>query len=314
MILTKRTGLDSLIGLTTEKQRAFIDIKACRMTGEVMNHILLFGPGGCGKTSYARAIAEELDYHFVEREGASLKTRTQIIELLITSDAEAANNNKPLMLFVDEVHRLPIAQQEVFYYPMKEWRVTTADSIIEFNPFTLICATTRRDMLDENSFVSRFQNKWEIRPYDNLHIQEILASIFEKEKLEYDPQVIESIANRCLGIPRQASNLAMKIRNEVLASGSRRVTLQDIYKIFELEELDDIGLSSLHVRYLCELLKANGAPKGLRALSGKLSQNEDVIVGSVEPILLSLDFIDLQPRGRVLTQSGHCHLANNGFC
>ena len=307
-------GLSSLVGLTEEKERARIDIKACLITGEPYPHTLLHGVGGCGKTLLARCIGEELGYHFVEREGAALKTRNHIVELLSLSHAAAHECNKHLLLFIDECHRLPVVLQEVFYYPMKEWRITTVGGEICFSPFTLMAATTRKDMLDEASFVDRFQNKWEIKRFDELHIQEILVHLFEEEGVLFDVRVIRLIAQRCLGIPRQASNLAMKIRNLVLwRGGDWVVTMQDIYKVFELEGIDEIGLSELHVNYLLELMKSKGEPKGLRALAGKLSQNEDVLVGSVEPVLLSLDMIDLHSRGRVLTETGYRHLAKSGL-
>lgn len=302
-------GLTSLVGLSTEKEKARIDIAACRVTGEIFPHCLLFGIGGTGKTSLARAIACELGYHFIEREAASLKTRSHIVDLLVSSDEEAKAAKRSLALFVDEVHRLPLLLQEAFYYPMKEWRITLKDGVVGFAPFCLIAATTRRDLLDEASFVDRFPNKWEIERYHVLHIEEILANYFRTVGLKYNSEVIACIAKRCLGVPRQAANLGLKIRNQALAHNRTQITKPDVYAVFHREGIDEIGLSQLHIRYMLELYRSKGQPKGLRALSGKLGQHDDVLIGTIEPVLMSLNFIDLNPRGRVLTDTGYKHLA-----
>lgn len=304
-------GLASLVGLQAEKEKARIEIAACRHTGEVFNHTLLTSCGGLGKTAFARALAYELNYHFVEREAASLRDRNKIIELLTTSDAAAKQKGKRLALFIDEVHRLSLLLQETFYFPMKEHRITTQAGDIKFAPFCLIAATTRRDMLDEASFVDRFPNKWEIGRYDQLHIEEILCQYFAKQNIYFGPTEITLIAQRCLGIPRQATNIALKVRNYIFSKHPNVAVIEksDIKQVFELEKIDDIGLSDLHVRYMFDLYHANGQPRGLKALSGRLGQHEDVLIGTVEPVLMSLGFIDVQPRGRVLTDIGFKHLA-----
>lgn len=300
-----KKGLNSLVGLATEKRKCLINIKACRVTGEPFPSTLLWGIGGTGKTALARAIAEELNYYFVEREAFSLKSPEQIAEMLLGSNREAAD--RKLLLFVDEVHRLSIRLQEVFYYPMKEWRIMSDGQYAKLKPFTLIAATTRKDMLDEASFVQRFQNIWEISRYHFDHICEIISKIFSDEKMFHGPEEVRAIASRCLGIPRQAANLAIKVRNHALSRNSRTILHCDIEEVFLLEGIDYIGLSELHDRYLAALLPQGSRPKGLVSLAGKLSQHEDVLVGTIEPILLSLGLIDIN-RGRILTEAGDLHL------
>lgn len=308
----RKFGLEKLVGLTREKQRARISIRACQITREVFPHTLLYGVGGCGKTAFARCIAEELHCHFVEREAATLRSRDQVINLLVESSDEAKRKAKPLILFIDEVHRLTLLMQESFYVPLKEWKVGTNGGTINIGKFSLIAATTRIDMLDEASFIKRFQNRWEINRYHILHICQIVAEIFRTQELSFSNTEVECVAKRCLGLPRAANNLAMKVRDQVLAGGSRTVTVRDILQSFHLEGIDRIGLTEVHVRYLKELERAEGCPRGLSALSGKLGQHVDVLTGHIEPTLLSLGFIDLGPRGRILTGDGRSHLVMAG--
>ena len=303
------SGLDNLVGLVSEKKKARIEIAAAKVTGEPIGHVLLSGLGGTGKTQFSRSISEELGGFFVEQEAFSLKKPDDISDLIISSNREAVNLRRKLILFIDEVHRLTLRLQEVFYYPMKEWRISTKRGYVNLAPFTLIAATTRKDMLDDASFIQRFPNQWEIKRYHVDHICEIIRRIFIKEKIVAGPSEIQLIANRCLGIPRQANNLAIKIRNYVLSQGRRVVREPDIEYVFSLEKIDSIGLSETHQQYLHELLNANGVPKGVKALAGKLSLHEESIVGSIEPILLTLGFIDIC-HGRILTEAGRQHLEN----
>ncbi len=301
-------GLDALVGLDLEKEKARIDIAACKVTREPFPHTLLYGPGGLGKTAFARAIAEELGYHFVEVEGASLKNRDKIVHLLVESDQTAKRLAKRLLLFIDEIHRLSKLQQEVFYYPLVEHRIINEHGIEHsLAPFCLIGATTRYDMLDEASFVKRFQNSWRLSRYSQHSIERILARIFNAGSIGFSCESITLIAQRCLGIPRQAVLLSRKIRNQVLARGSREVMVSDCWAVFRREGIDDIGLDRRHRQYLQAL--SGGRSRGLKALSGMLGCHEEVVVGSIEPILLTLGFTDPGPRGRVITEAGEKHIS-----
>ena len=296
-------GLRSLVGLTEEKRKAEIGIEVCRQTGETFGHTLLYGVGGTGKTELSRTIARELGYAFIELEAASLKNRNQVIELLTSVDER-------FVLFLDEVHRLSTLLQEAFYFPMKEGYITSGKEKKNIAPMCLIAATTRIDMLDEASFIRRFDNVWLINRYDQIFIEQIVASYFRKEGMDFGHKEISCVSQRCLGIPRQAIHLAKKVRNQVIyRGGTRRVTINDINTVCELEGIDNIGLSKIHVGYLRELYKANSA-KGLSSLSAVLGQHPDMISGHIEQTLFYLDFIDMHPRGRIITSTGRKHLDN----
>ncbi len=140
-----RKGLNNLVGLVREKEKARIAILACQKRGVVFPHTLLWGPGGCGKTAFARGVAEDLAYHFQEIEAAALSSRADIINMLTTGTNVAKSKRTYLLLFVDEIHALTLKQQEAFYYPIKEWHITTTSGIVRFPPFCLFGATTRMD-------------------------------------------------------------------------------------------------------------------------------------------------------------------------
>ncbi len=304
--------LSSLIGLRNEKAKAEIAIAACRNSGKIFPHTLLYGIGGTGKTAFARAIGDELKYYWVEVEGVVFQRRETLVECLRDYTAAAAKQGHPLLLFIDEIHRLPAKIQEVLYIPMTEWKITSPEGDILLRPFTLFAATTRFDMLDANSFITRFPNQWEIDRYELGEITEIVAAAFRKMQLGFNFDVTTAVAKRCLGIPRIAMNLAEKIQMTVLALGGTEVTLAEVGKTFQLEEIDEMGLFPVHRGYLKILAESmvNGAhvPIGAAPIAAKMGQPEDVIKGAVEPILLQLSLVSPTPRGRILTERGRDYL------
>jgi Holliday junction resolvasome RuvABC ATP-dependent DNA helicase subunit len=303
-------GLADLVGLNKLKRMAQRDIRACLRVNEVFPHTGLFGPGGLGKTAFAMAMAKDLGYFFVQVEGAAVNNRQVLISLLKRACDGAAAHDRRALIFIDECHRLG-SLQEVLYYPMTEWRVTTTDGDIRLTPFTLVAATTHPNML-MGSFISRLQNQWHMERYELRDIREIIHRQFCAYGITCDHVYLDRIGKRSLGVPRQAKNLCLKVRNSVLARGGTRVTDRDCFETFDLEGIDQVGLGRQHIQYLLELFNAQGVPKGLSALAGRLGLDEDVVSGSIEPVLLSLGMIDLTGRGRVLTRKGHLHLAQTG--
>ena len=315
------SGLNGLMGLTSLKKRAEIAIKSCNARNAIFPHTLLYGIGGTGKTSFARAIGEELGYHYHEVEGATLKDREQVIRLLKDQTVKAAMKRTRLLLFVDECHRLSVPMQEVFYIPMVDWKINIPYAkrpqkgvealpvgTMHFNKFTLFGATTRVDLLDVNSFYARFINHWHIDRYPDYEMAVIVEHMLKKEKLGHKMAVRWELARRCLGIPRRASNLVKKVRDYVIAHGRTEATADDVYSACELEGIDQIGLDRTAIRYLIELERSSGVPRGLSGLAASLEEPEDLLSGVVEPILLSLGFISMGTKGRIITSAGLSHL------
>lgn len=312
---TNMGKLSRLIGLDRVKRKARVQIKACLRTGEVFGHTLLYGIGGTGKTEFARAMGHELGCHFVETHAAAFKTRDQLFEALVHNSAEAQRSGSPLLFFLDEVHGLNLSLQEALYSVMKEWWIPTERGKQFLAPFTLVAATTRIDKLDANSFVTRFPNSWEIARYGLRDIMEIVAYEFDKLGLRYSIEVLEDIAKRCLGIPRIAVTLSNKVRLTVVAGGTDIVTLFHTGRTFLDEEVDEQGLQPVHLKYLRILGESRVQGKlvawGIGAIAAKMRQHEDMVKGSVEPILLELSLVAPTPRGRILTESGSKYLQNS---
>jgi holliday junction DNA helicase RuvB len=300
------SGLDSLIGMRDTIKVAKRDIKACLVTSEQFPHAGIFGNSGLGKSSFASAIAYELKYYFEMIEGAMTKTRNALQQKLIDASNSAKTYEKRLLFFVDEVHRLPQEPQEALYYPMVTGQVTGSN--IQLQPFSIFVATTHPHLLS-GPFMSRLQNKWYLDRYIKEDICKMIIKWLNDVNLGYEVGCVEIIANRSLGIPRTAYNLVRKIRNEVLSRGGiKKVSVSDCTNTFVLESIDPIGLTKDQVRYLQVLQKAGGTPKGVGGLAGSLDRDVLVVSDSIEPILLSLKFIDRTARGRVLTDKGYRHL------
>jgi len=298
-----------VIGITRLKSQIYRSLVSCQKRGTEFPHSLLTGLGGTGKSKVARCIAGELNRPFCETEAAELGSRQAIADLLLR---ESSRCTAPYwVLFIDEIHRLSVDRQEDLYYPMKERRVNTSDGSVRLKPFTLIGATTRIDVLDQGSFVTRFQNVWDFCRYPLIDIETIVGKAFGGMGIVCEAAERYAIAKRALGIPRVAISLAEKVRDQVYYAHHEllRVLAEDVRKVFVLEELDTIGLSKAHITYLRALLSAKGSPKGLSVLSATVGRNKNVVEDTIEPILISLGFVSATPKGRVLTELGFRHLA-----
>jgi holliday junction DNA helicase RuvB len=300
--------LSSLIGIESIKKRARIQIQACLVSHKTFPHSMIFGLGGIGKTLVARSIADELNYYFFEIHAAVFRKPETLTDSLIFHSKEASKKRIPLLYFIDEIHRLSLPLQEALYSPMKEWWVPSLTGRVEVKPFTLFGATTRFEMLDANSFVTRFGNVWEVKRYEPIDMAIIIAQALSKQGFNFSKEVSQAIASRCLGIPRTGVNLAEKVGSSVLARGSKTITMQDVSQMFELEGIDMIGLRTIHHQYL-RVLESNNIggkiiPVGVKVIAAKMRQAEETITGMVEPELLEFEFIMPTSRGRTLTDKG----------
>lgn len=300
-------NLNKLIGLVDLKQQVSIQIAACKKRGTVYPNSILWGIGGTGKSSVARSIALDLDYHLVEVEGATFKHRTDLFERLNEALKQSREHNKRLLFFIDEIHRLSVLLQEALYFPMKENKIEGK----KIDAFCLFAATTRLDLLDAGSFVSRFRNVWQIDRYGERYIQQIIADELRKQKVFFNPYAIIDLSKRCLGIPRIAVNLTHKVTDYLLAKEIGKLDVQHVDEICRLEGIDGIGLNRMHREYLMALFDID-KPIGLGTIASKLGVNKDTVSGSVEPILLAMGLVIPTARGRQITDKGRKHLVDVG--
>jgi Holliday junction DNA helicase RuvB len=296
------TGFKRIIGLNEIKERANVCVGSCKRRSAPFPHTLLLGPGGLGKTEFARALSEELDCYFHEVEAISFGTRKQLIDQLVLANERC--QNRKLMFFLDEVHRLSPALQEACYYPMKEWRITTKDGDIHFKPFSFVAATTLPNKLDKQSFMARFTNVWYFQKYDLLDMNIIVSSLLSAEKLIFSTEVVNEITDRTMGVPRIAKTIVTLVRDQCCSQGSNVIDINALNNVFDREGIFPLGLRDEHVEYLKALYVVGGGPRGIRWLAGVIGQHEEVIEERVEPDLLSLRLLDGTKEGRRLTKSG----------
>jgi holliday junction DNA helicase RuvB len=294
--------LDEYIGQKRVKENIQIAVDAARSRGEALDHVLLYGPPGLGKTTLAQIIANELNVPIKTSAGPLLDRKGDLTAIL------ASLQNREVF-FLDEIHRLQPAVEEVLYPAMEDFRV---DLIIGQGPgaqihpfplshFTLVGATTRAGLITA-PLRSRFGIVHRLdfyEPEDLLIIIERSAKILN---IEMDEGGAEEIARRCRGTPRIANRLLRRSRDfaEVRAAG--RITRAVAQEALQMLGVDASGLDEVDRNLMIALLdKYSGGPVGLGTLAAALSEEEDAIEEMYEPYLMQIGLIDRTPRGRVAT-------------
>jgi holliday junction DNA helicase RuvB len=297
--------LDEYIGQRDLAERLRIGIEAVSQRDEPLDHILLHGPPGLGKTTLAHVIANELGTNVHCTSGPALTRGTDL--------ASALTRLQPRdVLFIDEIHRLPVAVEEFIYPAMEDYRIdVTLDSgmsartvQIRCQPFTLIGATTRAGLLS-GPLRSRFGITHHLKYYDEADLLAILRRSARLLGLEADTIALESIARRSRGTPRVANRLLRRVRDfaQVRAGGS--VTPEVVDAALTLEGVDHLGLDELDRSYMRTIGKTyHGGPVGLEAVAATMNEDAGTLEDIVEPYLLQIGFLARTRRGRELTAAG----------
>lgn len=296
--------LDEYIGQPRLSERLRIALTACKQREEPMEHILLHGPPGLGKTTLAHVIANEMNTHLTVTSGPALTKGAELVGTLTKLQPRD-------VLFIDEIHRLPIAVEEYLYSAMEDFKIDfIVDSgmhaktiTLPVKPFTLIGATTRAGLLS-GAMRSRFGVTHNLEFYnekDLTHILKRSANLLNQTNI--DEQATSHIASRARGTPRIANRLLRRVRDYAQVECDGRIDPQTVDSALHLEGIDSLGLDELDRRYLRTIAEIyKGGPVGLEAIAATLSEDAGTLEDMVEPYLLQLGFLARTRRGRQLTQ------------
>ncbi len=301
--------LDEYVGQAAVKGNLQIAITAALQRGEPLDHLLVYGPPGLGKTTLANIVATEMGVRIRVTSGPAIERPGDMVALL-------TQLRKDDILFVDEVHRLSRLVEEVLYSAMEDFFVSwvidkglNARSMnLAIQPFTLIGATTRYGMVS-SPLRDRFGSVYRLDFYgeeDMCTIVERSARILE---ITAEPGGIREIALRARGTPRVANRLLRRVRDYAQVMADNVITLDVARTALAQLEVDHIGLDSMDLRVLQSIVeKFGGGPVGLDTLAASISEESDTIEDVCEPYLLQLGFLDRTPRGRMATRRAYDHL------
>ncbi len=301
--------LHELYGQDTVRNNLEILIEAAQHRGESLDHILLYGPPGLGKTTIAHIVANEMEVNLKVTAGPAIERAGDLAAIL-------TNLRKGDILFIDEIHRLGRAVEEILYPAMEDYAL---DFIVGKGPsarnirlklprFTVVGATTRLALLTA-PLRARFGAVMRFDFYDLDAIEHIIRRAAGLTAVPYTPEGVSEIAKRARGTPRVSLRLFRRVRDYAQVRAEGEITAQVARDALQLLEIDALGLDSLDRLVLQSIiLKFGGGPVGLETIAASVSEESDTIMDVVEPYLLQLGFLERTPRGRVATPRAYEHL------
>jgi Holliday junction DNA helicase RuvB len=301
--------LDDLIGQKNMVRRLRISLRAAEQRSEPLEHVLLHGPPGLGKTTLAHIIAAELASTLVQTSGPALVRPGDLMGIL-------TNLNEKDVLFIDEIHRLPTVVEEFMYPAMEDFCIDfTLDKGAFAKPinfalkrFCLVGATTRAGLLT-NPLRERFGIFHHLDFYPPDEIGEILIRSAKVLLIESDEDALMEIAKCSRGTPRIANRLLKRVRDYAQTLGTGRIDMDCAVKALAMEGVDSEGLDSLDRKYLTTLIRHyGGGPAGVEAIAAALNEESDTLVDMVEPYLLKIGFISRTSKGRKANRPAYVHL------
>jgi Holliday junction DNA helicase RuvB len=301
--------LSELIGQDQIKENLAILITAARQRGEPLDHVLFYGPPGLGKTTLAHVLANEMSVNIKVTAGPAIERAGDLAAIL--SNLRAGD-----ILFIDEIHRLGRAVEEVLYPAMEDFALDivigkgpSARSIrLKLPRFTVIGATTRLALVT-SPLRARFGAVYRLDYYDTAAMNQIVLRGSRLLSLKSETPGLEEIARRARGTPRVALRLLRRVRDFAQVRAGGVITRPVAEEALNLLSVDPQGLDDVDRRVLSTIIeKFNGGPVGLNTIAASISEEPDTIMDVVEPYLLQLGFLDRTPQGRVATVRAYEHL------
>lgn len=301
--------LDEYVGQTEIKENLKIFIKACMLRNEVLDHVLLYGPPGLGKTTLAHIIANELGVNIKTASGPSIEKSGDLAAIL--SSLEEGD-----VLFIDEIHRMPRFIEEILYPAMEDFELdivvgqegNTRNIKIDLPPFTLVGATTRAGDIS-SPLRDRFGIVSKLNYYTDEELTDIILRTSKVLKMPIEKEAAVELAKRSRKTPRIANRLFKRVRDFALVAGDKIITKELTKSALSRLKVDNSGLDAIDIEYLEALiLKFNGGPVGAGTIATSIGEEVTTVEDVVEPFLLQEGFVKRTQRGRIATDKAYLHL------